>query len=150
MLSARNGQSSNIFSLSVVVSDPRSQIKPQLTSAYRTGHCFCTPCIASWKNAGGQQCPSCRHVIKNDNGHRIFITIGDLDIPSSDDEPSDGLSAAVVKQAKYVTKRLGRMDATASLKTVQKAEENLLKVADALETDELVEVSSIFLLSIRL
>jgi hypothetical protein len=60
------------------------------------------------------------------------------------------LSAAVVKQAKYVTKRLGRMDATASLKTVQKAEENLLKVADALETDELVEVSSIFLLSIRL
>jgi hypothetical protein len=41
---------------------------------------------------------------------------------------------------KYVTKRLDRMDATASLKTVKKAEENLVKLADALEADGLVEV----------
>jgi hypothetical protein len=46
----------------------------------------------------------------------------------------------VVKQVKYVTKRLDRMDATASLKTVKKAEENLVKLADALEVDGLVEV----------
>jgi hypothetical protein len=46
----------------------------------------------------------------------------------------------VVKQVKYVTKRLDRMGATASLKTVKKAEENLVKLADALEADGLVEV----------
>ncbi|KIM90288.1 hypothetical protein PILCRDRAFT_812017, partial [Piloderma croceum F 1598] len=108
--------------------------------SFRCGHCFCVPCIANWKDAGGSRCPSCRHVIKNDSGHRLYITIGDADTLSSEDEPvSDGLSVAVVKQVKYVTKRLDRMDATASLKTVKKAEENLVKLADALEADGLVE-----------
>jgi hypothetical protein len=35
------------------------------------------------------------------------------------------------------------MDADSSLKTVKKAEENLIKVADALDPDGLVEVSGV-------
>jgi hypothetical protein len=140
-LFAKSGRPSNILFLSVVVSDFRLLLKHELNFAYHTGHCFCVPCIANWKDAGGSRCPSCRHLIKNDSGHRLYITIRDVDILSSEDEPaSDGLSAAVVKQVKYVTKRLDRMDATASLKTVKKAEENLVKLADVLEADGLVEV----------
>jgi hypothetical protein len=41
------------------------------------------------------------------------------------------------------------MDANSSLKTVKNAEENLLKVADALEADRLAEVSSFFSLVLR-
>jgi hypothetical protein len=49
-----------------------------------------------------------------------------------------------VTQVKYVTKRLGLMDASSSLKTVNKAEENLVKVANALEGDGLVQVCGVF------
>jgi len=50
-----------------------------------------------------------------------------------------------VKQVKFVTRKLDHMDATASLKTVKKAEENLVKLADALGADGLVEVGPAFL-----
>jgi hypothetical protein len=108
------------------------------------GHCYCGLCIDKYKDAGGHECPSCRVSFKKDNGQKLFITFWEPDADPVDDNDvpaSDGLSETVVKQVKYVTKGLGRMHAGSSLATVKKAKENLIKVADALESSGLVDVS---------
>lgn len=147
MISARNGKVWKVSCHSVVVRVSMRSSFEMLNSL--TGHCFCASCIANHKRAGNLLCPQCRHPIRRDDGHRVYINFGDSNELPSSPGPSTGLSNAVANQVNYVTKRLGRMDANSSLKTVKNAEENLLKVADALEADRLAEVSSFFSLVLR-
>lgn len=148
VVSARRDRSLNTFVPFVVVSLFISRSIPHLKRVPIPGHCFCAPCVVKNKKSGNILCPFCRAVIKNDNGHPIYVTFNDPDVDDSDAPSSDALPETVVRQARYVTKRLDRMDAgSSSLKTVKMAEDHLSNVAALLEPSKLVEVRVTNLLS---